>query len=84
MVKIKYKGPKLISPEMKEIKELISSLKKDLKGIKCPAHYNHGDSIIHLRYIKEINELEKHVNACCYEFENILKERLPELHQVNS
>jgi hypothetical protein len=81
MVKIKYRGPKLFEPEMKEIKDIVAALKKDVKGLRCSSHHSDRYNIIHLRYIKETGELEKHVNACCYEFQNILKERLPELHQ---
>ena len=78
MVKIKYRGPKLFEPEMKEMKEMVQNLKKDVKGLKCAAHHRENESVIHLRYVKETGDLEKYVNACCYEFENILKERLPE------
>ena len=80
MVKIKYRGPKLSEPEMMEMKEIVQKLKKDVKGLKCSSHHKKRESVIHLRYIKETGTLEKYVNACCYEFENILKDRLPE-HQ---
>lgn len=80
MVKVKYRGPKLLEPDMKELKEIVHELKKEVKGLKCAAHHRDNDSVIHLRFIRETGQLEKHVNACCYEFENILKERLPELH----
>lgn len=81
MVKIKYRGPKLFEPEMLDVKEVVNSLRKDIKGLKCSSHHRDRESVIHLRYIKETNELEKHVNACCYEFENLLKDRLPEIQQ---
>mgnify|MGYP001042379377 CR=1 FL=1 len=78
MVKIKYRGPKLNEPKMLEVKEVVQQLKKDVKGLKCSSHHNKRESVIHLRYIKEVGSLEKYVNSCCYEFENILKNRLPE------
>jgi hypothetical protein len=76
MVKIKYRGPKLTEEDMGVVKEYVKLLKKDVKGLKCPLHSD--DSILHLRYIKETGDMEKHVNACCYEFENIIKESIPD------
>ena len=78
MVKIKYRGPKLNEPEMQEVKEFVQQLKKDIKGLKCSSHHRKRESVIHLRYIKEVDRMETYVNACCYEFETILKDRLPE------
>lgn len=82
MVKVKYRGPKLVEPQMREMKDLVNDLKKDVKGLRCAAHNHERESIIHLRYIKETGDLERYVSACCYEFENILKERLPEYQHV--
>ena len=65
-------------PEMLEVKEVVQQLKKDVKGLKCSLPHCKKESVIHLRYIKEVGILEKYVNSCCYEFENILKNRLPE------
>lgn len=79
MVKVKYRGPKLFEPEMKDLKETIHDLKREMKGLKCAVHHRDSESVIHLRFVKETGELEKHVNACCYEFENVLKDRLAEL-----
>lgn len=78
MVKIKYRGPKLNEPDMQEMKEIVQKLRKDIKGLKCSAHHRAGESVIHLRYIKETDTLEKYVSGCCYEFENLLKDRLPD------
>jgi len=74
MIKIKYRGVKLHEEGMDEIRDYVKDLKKEVKGLKCPIHGH--DSVIHLRYIKETGEMEKHVNACCYEFENIVKESM--------
>ncbi len=76
MIKVKYRGLSLANPEVSHIKEEITEIKKKIKGIKCSEHST--DSMIHLRFTKEDQNLDKYVSACCYNFENVIKNKIQE------
>lgn len=75
MIKVKYRGQSLSDPEVSNIKEEVNQIKKNIKGLTCSKHMS-ADSLIHLRYTRQNQSMEKYIHACCYDFENVIKDKL--------
>jgi hypothetical protein len=75
MIKVKYRGQSLSDPEVSNIRDEVSQIKRNIKGLTCSKHMS-TDSLIHLRYTRQNQSMEKYIRACCYDFENVIKGKL--------